>query len=99
MSDMIERVARAICKRQTGIRSGYETFSQNDIELARAAIEAMREPTKTMLAATVPFPEHLVFQRDAPDYEKRMAAATLADRMGVRSDWQTMIDAALSRSP
>lgn len=88
---MVEVVARAMAANNV---RGNDNWRDWLVE-ARAAIEAMREPTDAMLAATVPFPEHLVRERNAPDYEKRMAAATLAERMGVRSEWQQMIDAAL----
>jgi hypothetical protein len=95
VSEMIEKVARAIqakC-RERGLRPIPDYGVHH---LAAAAIEAMREPSDEMLAATVPFPDHLVRERNSPDYEKHMAAATLADRMGVRQDWQDMIDAALT---
>jgi len=47
MSEMIERVAKAILEEQ---RKNRSVFPSN-IDLARAAIEAMREPTCDMLNA------------------------------------------------
>lgn len=48
MSEMVERVARAICQPPVGDYSGdWRDF----IPEARAAIEAMREPTEGMLEA------------------------------------------------
>lgn len=48
MSEMIERVAKAILEEQRKNRSGFP----DNRDLARAAIEAMREPTKAMLDAS-----------------------------------------------
>ncbi len=44
MSDMIERVARALCKNQN-----ERQFWQDFEPMARAAIEAMRVPAKGMI--------------------------------------------------
>ena len=44
MTDMIERVARGLC-------SYSEFMWQDNIPKAKAAIEAMREPTDEMVAA------------------------------------------------
>lgn len=63
---------------------------------ARLVLEAMREPTAEMLSAAAPFPLHLVIERNDVDYARNMEAATAADRMAARSQYQTMIDAALS---
>jgi hypothetical protein len=50
---MIERVARAIAKSQgSNPRWNHEGWLRD----ARAAIEAMREPTKAMLEVGPPFP-------------------------------------------
>ncbi len=50
MSDMIERVAAAIAV--YGIRNHIVKLPKEDaVDLARAAIEAMREPTEAMLKA------------------------------------------------
>jgi hypothetical protein len=59
-SEMIERVARAICRAEYGPGdAGWE----NQIPAARAAIEAMREPTGDMvegLAVTFDLSEQAV---------------------------------------
>ena len=47
MTTMIERVARAICLSQTQSERVWQSFFPE----ARAAIEAMREPTEAMRAA------------------------------------------------
>lgn len=86
MSEMVERVARAIaalrsCSLEWGPKqpicascSNARGYSDDVgcMTLARAAIEAMREPTEAMWAA----------HREA-------------DKLGI-SHWHTMIDAALS---
>jgi hypothetical protein len=53
-SEMVERVARAICKTQCVLQphecaASARCVSDFEVE-ARAAIEAMREPTRNMLA-------------------------------------------------
>lgn len=55
------------------------------------------EPTAEMFCAAVPFPAHLVHERDDPAYTKRMEAATLADRLHARQIWLDMIAAASDR--
>ena len=47
MSEMIERVAKAILKEQQTNRSAFP----DSRDIARAAIEAMREPTSAMAKA------------------------------------------------
>lgn len=47
---MIERIARAMCARDTEGRS-YEYYSDDFKAMALAAIEAMREPTTQMRSA------------------------------------------------
>jgi hypothetical protein len=60
----------------------------------------MREPTEVMLSAAKPVPEHLIKERaNVPGYEAAMRAAATADQMGIRGDWQAMIDAALATPP
>ena len=57
MMDMVERVARAIRKHE--IDTGASTANIGVgvyLPLARAAIEAMREPTDAMLKVGPPFP-------------------------------------------
>jgi hypothetical protein len=51
MDTMIERVARAICENQKGARDWDripKERKRDHIETARAAIEAMREPTEAV---------------------------------------------------
>jgi hypothetical protein len=75
MSEMVERVARAIARANNG--DDFDRVDEAVRELyrdeARAAIEAMREPSEEMLR---PY---------------RFGEA----RAAVKSDWQTMIAAAL----
>lgn len=53
MSDAIEQVARAICDQVNGEHGcgGFCHALAKYGDLARAAIEAMREPTKAMVSA------------------------------------------------
>jgi hypothetical protein len=48
MSNMIERVARAMCAADGG---SQEVDVHHYLDMARAAIEAMREPTEAMCEA------------------------------------------------
>lgn len=49
MSEMVGKVARAIARKNTGSGINWPSF----VEEARAAIEAMREPTEAMVDAGV----------------------------------------------
>jgi hypothetical protein len=104
MSEMPQRVADAIARhleeacasvnyngKTIVIDGGFNTY-----ELARAAIEAMREPTPDMLAAAKPEPVHLYPDRDE-SYRTSMRAAVTADQLAARQQWRDMIDAALER--
>lgn len=63
MSEMVERVARTICREEHVLRFGrdawrageleakVENFWRDHLPVARAAIEAMREPSAEMLEA------------------------------------------------
>lgn len=80
MSDMIERVARAI----HSCEAWSSFWSMDDARvLARAAIEAMREPTEGMLAA----PLH---EADGCDAQYQTDADFAAA-------WAAMIEAALKQ--
>jgi hypothetical protein len=90
--DMVERVARAILE-AAGDRAMGDTddlscvLIDGDMDLiglARAAIEAMREPTEAMLQA-----QHMDAMWDEPDEGKPAAYY----------DWRAMIDAALPKTP
>lgn len=85
MTDMVERVARAIEVHTAGAKWTPEG-------LARAAIEAMREPTQSMVTAC--WPLHHPWGEHAPDPSER---TLMFDDMAadVAADWQAMIDAAL----
>lgn len=87
MSDMIERVARAIADEMAGDwshipeRSAGETSREDLRVAARLAIEAMREPTELMLwdgkcSLDPLMPSHFELQ-------------------DIRACWEAMIDAAL----
>lgn len=49
MSEMVERVARALIKNEFGIEP--EVLTDAILDQARVAIAAMREPTEAMLTA------------------------------------------------
>jgi len=103
MSEMVERVARAICAANESEVSGRQA-SPDDVPvsgrgagqplwklyepLARAAIAAMREPTEAMLKAG-----------KVPTREISLGNGTTATGFGLwggeRSSWQAMIDKAL----
>lgn len=95
MAEMVERVARAICKSERGnpdyvgpgADPNFPAWTKYQLK-ARACILAMREPTETMFCAG---DEHII---DA-----------LNDHGGVRRDptpaqgaWNAMIDAALGHN-
>lgn len=53
MGEMVERVGRAMCDAKHGIRTfdNHPNMRAHFMALARIAVEAMREPTKEMIAA------------------------------------------------
>lgn len=85
MSEMIERVARAL--------AGYEYADGNDepwepfVGLARVAIEAMREPSEMMIAIGINQAEDCTADWTA-------SAACVAEHV-----YRQMIDAALETKP
>lgn len=98
MSEMIERVGDAIW---TVLSQRYSVDDVECAAAARAAIEAMREPTPHMVAQTC------VWTADATVEQASIGAAAMrqmaeTDERGliaateVARDWQTMIDTALS---
>ena len=105
--DMIERVAEAMWQAEWA-RAGnggrrrvpWSEIAPTDQDryrfVARAAIEAMREPTEAMAAAC--WPLHHPWGNNAPDPSDRPLSFEdmLAD---VTADWKAMIDAALSSPP
>ena len=81
MDDMIERVARALHKLDTG--DGCPTFEDCNLqeyffEQARAAIKAMREPTEAMITCK---DDVMMFLEISPSW--------------LGSVWRAMIDCAL----
>lgn len=81
MSEMVERVARALMA-VTSTHDCGDLKLKHHYEMARAAMEAMREPTEEMMVdAEVKAPALACF------YEKERSPSYLA--------WQAMIDAAL----
>lgn len=108
MSEMIERVARAIdpgsfpeegdpnlcwCPQ---CREEVASWQEAAIERVRKTIEAMREPTADMLCRAIPIPLHLVIERADEKYTAAMETATMTDRIIARQIYQALIDAALS---
>lgn len=84
MSEMVERVARAIYE-GTPRNKPYDhlsAFKRKGYEAeARAAIEAMREPTEAMCTAG------------------RLANMSIIGGYGGPTSWEAMIDAALASEP
>jgi hypothetical protein len=90
MTEMVERVARAIKERLAEIEDVYFRDDGSDCtidghvdieDLARAAIEAMREPTQEIL--------------DAPAVPNALGDDENYSDIDVREAYQAMIDAAL----
>ncbi|TGP29093.1 MULTISPECIES: hypothetical protein [unclassified Mesorhizobium] len=83
MSDMVERVAKAIEPSLLGVfTAGMRKAVAR--EIARAAIEAMREPTPEIIQAWLAFYE----VRNEPKHMTKRAITI----------WHTLISAALSQS-
>lgn len=82
MSDMVEKVARAIRERELG--KGCPVWEE-DYAVARAAIEAMREPDKVMLRAAA----------KSMSPEKRPTAKWVSCQKKHEIRFTAMIDAAL----
>jgi hypothetical protein len=84
MNEMIERVARAIHEKQTEGWSGEFVSVWTDyVGCARAAIEAMRDPTKAM----------------ADRGDDAAATLAITHDSGAVYTWQLMIDVALGKAP
>ncbi len=104
MSEMVLRVAQAI-RRHKFMRSGRlsvldpTNITEEELGEARAAIEAMAEPTDAMLSAAVPLPVHLIKERNDETYTRDMNVAATVERMAFRSRWQDAIAAALKVQP
>ncbi len=95
MSEMVERAARAMALEDNGVDhwdvmsedgDGHGYVGKNEYQMmARAAIEAMREPTQEMITAAM--------VQLHPSVDERGVIQQAVD--GARLDWQAMIDAAL----
>lgn len=91
MSEIIERVARALHKRMAGGRVTWDELSLFSKaaarDVARAAILAMREPTEAMVyeAMTTAYPT-----------VKEAGGMLPQAKEAARLEWQAMIDAALT---
>jgi hypothetical protein len=98
--DMIEKVARAMCEANGAIWGGPRGVDDPDFLLvklsymgmARAAIEAMREPTPAMLAAGMASSTGSGSLSDTLEYDNRGEAELAAA-------FTAMIDAALPSPP
>lgn len=90
MTDMVETVARAIFSANTGTdyyevyHPGFEYEQAHWETLARAAIEAMRTPTKAMLGAV------------EAEEDRRGYVAAAYESLDAEAAWPVMIDAALN---
>ena len=86
--DMVEKVAKSVYEKRNGpgcLPWAHQTKGHRDPYLAdaRAALEAMREPTGAMIEAGM----HKPFPGEAPRLDDDTCLET----------WQAMIDAACSR--
>jgi len=89
MSEMIERVAKAI-RAQIDAGPSYQiTVDEYMKILARAAIEAMREPTEAMRQSGFDHMDYDEYGSNADENNKRIA----------ESVYRAMIDAALAEKP
>lgn len=87
MNEMIERVARALCRRRTAMRgknaeAWVEMHWRCYVPAARDAIKVMREPTAAMIEA------------EPDDYEGEYNKTNSV--VAAQAYWRAMIDAALA---
>lgn len=82
MSEMIERVARAIVRRRMGASASMDDRWKDWTGEAEAAIAAMREPTEAMLGTV----------EDPGDFADGNGALSSS---AARSIWQIMVEEAL----
>lgn len=87
MTDMIERVARALYNREARGHGDWSvdcppgsTFERYWLDSARAAIEAMREPTEAMYRAAETAIDPLSSESAVGQYWPAMIDAALAER-------------------
>lgn len=100
MTDMVERVARAIRRdkfartRRLKALNENELLTEGELSEARAAIEAMKEPTDAMVAAIAPTrADWIGHASPALGVVERWIKATTNARL---ANYQAMISAALS---
>ena len=86
MSEMVERVGEALRVKLIEWYAGGIGFEDGGLMLARAAIEAMREPTEQQLAAA-----WAVITAE----KQGQGITRLTPGLGAREIYQAMIDAAL----
>lgn len=75
---MIEKVARAIFKAEYPDAVNCDSMSADWLKLAKAAIEAMREPSDKMVLALIGFDcskEHPLWNLTAEGYQEAIDAA------------------------
>lgn len=87
---MIERVARAIAKSAHGDDEGWAAW----VDEARAAVEALREPTEAMERA-IPMQEYTIEHYHGSGHHRSFPLLG----SGPLQVWRTMVDAALSEHP
>lgn len=118
-SEMVERVAKAMC---ASVDENWDARDFGDTsdgadpenmrlywrELARAAIEAMREPTPYMMAVTLPIgpikvdrPTMILCERtlgllEPEGFPAEAHAGGMDSAQRLVADWRAMVDAALS---
>jgi hypothetical protein len=86
-TEMVERVAEA-CRDAVALDRGRSvSFEEMSYIVARAAIEAMREPSPSMIASA---------WRKISDGKKAVGIVKLGPGPGCIEWWHAMIDAALS---
>lgn len=97
MTDMVERVARALCPTSWAnldkglARPGDDAVRDRSLELARAAIEAMNPPTEEMLdAAHEPARKAFIEFRDSNSIVSVICSESI---------WKAMLTAALVSQP
>lgn len=97
MSEMVERVGEALRVKLIEWYAGAISFEDGGPMLARAAIEAMREPTDVMMeravpAATISIDRGPVLNREAQQQAEDFAAPRRRDAANI---YRNMIQAAL----
>ncbi|MBA8797965.1 hypothetical protein FHW77_001647 [Agrobacterium sp. RC10-4-1] len=102
MSEMIERVARAIAKADSTVKGQFDDTEMGDIfwdewkhlyiPMARAALEAMREPTKAQLEAAE---DIVVGYDDFATGDGNIYLGIPGYPQKARDVWTALVDAAL----